>query len=238
MEEINFEDIGLTKNESKVYEILIKHGKSSSTQISSKSTVPYGRIYDVLGSLSEKGLVKTIPGKTKQFTATSPDELINVINTKEEKLKKIKEKANELKQFYNEESKDTIQVSYGNKGFWKAVRELKKAEKSLFNIKWNSDINPELKKERITRQKQKIIQNSLVRYNKETKSNVDKWIKIDRNIKQIENNGVAISIVDEEEIMIGLIKSNITIVVKDKAFSQLMKVLFTETYKNAQSIPK
>ena len=79
MQNINFEELGLTKNESKVYQTLVEFGKMSSTQVSSKSGAPYGRIYDVLGSLIKKGLVRVIPDKTKKFIASSPQELIKTI---------------------------------------------------------------------------------------------------------------------------------------------------------------
>ncbi len=45
MSEVNlFEELGLTKNEGKVYETLVKFGKMSSSEVSSKSEVPYGEV--------------------------------------------------------------------------------------------------------------------------------------------------------------------------------------------------
>ena len=62
-----YQELGLTINESKVYEILIKHGKLGSGETSSFSGVPYGKIYSVLDSLITKGLVKVIPSNRSRI---------------------------------------------------------------------------------------------------------------------------------------------------------------------------
>ena len=43
-----FSELGLSLNEGKAYSELIKHGKLSASEISSKSEVPYGKIYVIL----------------------------------------------------------------------------------------------------------------------------------------------------------------------------------------------
>ena len=62
-----FYELGLSQNEGKVYLTLVEFGKLSANDLSGKSGVPYGRIYDVLESLKNKGLVVVVPEKTKKF---------------------------------------------------------------------------------------------------------------------------------------------------------------------------
>src|SRR4030043_426727 len=160
----NYEGIGLTKNEAKVYETLIKFGKLGAGEISRESGVSYSKIYNVLDSLINKNLASVIPEKSKKFIPGSPEALIELIEKKQNKLEKSKEKA-----------------------------------------KKGKDIK------------------TLARYDKETEKNVKKYLKSNKNIKEIENKGIAMSILDDEQVMIALIKSNVTLLIKDFAFTKIMK---------------
>ena len=73
------------------------------------------------------------------------------------------------------------------------------------------------------------------RIDEETEKNVRERRKISKNIKPIKNEGVAMAIIDDEEIMITLIKSNTIMLVRDKPFIKLMKELFLNYYKNSKS---
>ena len=76
----------------------------------------------------------------------------------------------------------------------------------------------------------------LTRFDSETEKNVRKWLKVNKNIRKFENDGVAMSIIDDEEVMIGLIKSNVTLLVKDRAFAKVMKKMFLESFEGAEKI--
>lgn len=236
MEKIDLTEAGLTNNETKVYETLILHGVLSSTECSSKSGVPYGRVYSVLGGLIEKGLVKIIPGKTKKFAPTSPDSLLDLLKKKEEEINKIKERIKELKKFYEQNEKNVIEIAYGDKGFWKLVNSMSKPKKEEYNIRYNYEKRnweiQEIKK--LIKKGIKIF--DLVRLISENERDIKKLKKINTNVKILENNGVVISIVDKNEVLIGLIKSNTTLLIRDRPFTEIMKKMFEETYKNAEEI--
>ena len=86
------EEIGLTKNESKVYITLLKIGTSRTGDILKKSNLNSGKIYEILDSLAQKGLVKeSIINKIKYFTAISPERIIDYLDNKEKKIKENKE---------------------------------------------------------------------------------------------------------------------------------------------------
>jgi len=235
-EQEEFEEIGLTKNESKAYEALVKFGKLTAGETSAKSGVPYSRIYDILESLVHRGIVETIPEKTKKFIPSNPEHFLEIIKKKEEKLEKIKEKIKEMKQFYDIKEKNPVTMAFGRAGFYKIVKELSKSTKYSYSIKWTSEIKPEWIKETKEKLKKGIDVKSLVRKDKETEKNIKDWIKVNKNMRVLENEGFACSIIDDKEVMLSLIKSNVTLLVKDEAFTKVMKKLFLSEYEKAETI--
>lgn len=231
-----FHELGLTVNEGKAYSELVKHGKLSASEVSSKSSVPYGKIYVVLQGLIEKGLVKVVPEKTKKYSPTSPDSLMKLVENKKKVLEGAQEKIKKLKQFYDKEDKDFLVIGEGEKGFWKIADEMKEIDKYNYNIRWSSKIRSDSLKRARKNIKKGIDIKNLVRYENETKKNVEKRLKVEKNTRKFPNEGIALSIIDNEEVMIGLIKKNTTLLIKDKAFAKVMKQLFLGAYEKAEEI--
>ncbi len=67
-------ELGLTEYETAVYEALLSLGSSSGGSISKKSSVPHGKTYEALHSLSTKGLITILPTKPQTFRAIPPKE--------------------------------------------------------------------------------------------------------------------------------------------------------------------
>jgi len=233
-----FKEIGMNVNEGKVYSELVKHGKLSASEISSRAGVPYGKIYVVLQSLIDKGFVRVVPEKTKKFVSSSPENLEKAIDERKKMLDEAKEKVKELKQFYDEKEGDFLAIAKGDKGFWKIAEDMKKVEKYAYNIKWKPRVNSDTIQKRKTWNKKNnnIDVKELVRYDDETKKDVDKLIKVIPSMKKFENEGIALSILDDEEVMIGLIKKNTTLLIRDSAFAKVMKQLFLPAYEKAENI--
>ncbi len=237
MEEFeSYEELGLTKSEGKVYETLVKFGKLAAGEISRESGVSYSKIYNVLDALISKGIVKVIPEKSKKFVPSSPEDLIKFIEEKQKRLEKAKEKANELKKFYEVKEKNPVVMEVGRKGFYKIVKELKDGTKYSHSVKYTCESRPEWMRNAVNNIKKGIDSKTLTRYDKETEKDVKKWLKVKKNMRKIDNEGVAMSIIDDEEVMIALIKSNVTLLIKDAPFTKIMKKMFEETYKNAEEI--
>lgn len=232
-----FKELGLNVNEGKLYSELVKHGKLSAAEVSSKAGVPYGKVYVVLQGLIDKGFVRVVPEKTKKFSPASPENFEKVIEEKKKLLEEAKEKVKELKKIYDDKEKDVLIVGEGDKGFWKISDDMKKVEKYGYNIKWDSKIKPgflEKTKKRI--KAGKIDAKNLVRYDRETKKNVDKWVKTGLSQAKFSNEGIALSILDDEEVMIGLIRKNTTLLIRDEAFAKCMKRLFLAAYEKSEKI--
>lgn len=231
-----YEELGLSGNEAKAYEALIEFGKLGAGELSARSGVSYSKIYVVLDKLVNKGLVKIIPEKSKKFVPSGPDELIKLIESRQKKLEQAKEKANELKKFYDIKEKNPVVMQVGRKGFYKIVKELKQGKTYSYSLKYTCEARPEWMRNAVRNKRLKIESKTLTRYDDETKKDVKKWLKVKKEIKQIENEGIAMSINDDEEVMISLIKSNVTLLIKDVPFAKLMRKMFLETYKNAPSL--
>ena len=87
-----FEELGLTKGESKVYSYLLKAGISTTGPIVKNSKVAYSKVYEILERLIRKGLISfIIKEKTKHYKALQPSRL-NEYLEKEKKQIQNKEK--------------------------------------------------------------------------------------------------------------------------------------------------
>ena len=231
-----YHELGMTLNEGKVYDTLVKFGKLGAGNISKKSGVSYSKIYDILGGLVNKGLVNLVPEKTKKFIPGDPKVLIKLIEKREKELAKAKVKAAEMKTFYDIREKNPVEMVSGKGNFDRIVKELIRPQKYDYSIKWSMDARREWLREGGGQVKKNVSKKDLVRYDKETEKNVKKWMRVHKDIRHMDNSGVAISIRDDKEVMLGLIKSNVTLLVKDAAFAKVMKQLFLAYYNQAEKI--
>ena len=238
---MDWQELGLNKYEIAVYKGLLSIGKSSAAEISKESQVPYGRIYDILTSLHQKGLVTTIPEKTKKFIAASPEVLKTLLAEKkklfDEKAKMLEKEISELKPIHKEKERFApVQLVEGKRNFYKLERTVSKPKKSEYYIKYTSEYQPVWEREVRSYKRKKIEIKTLTRYDEETKKNVEKWLKTIPETKKINNEGIALSIIDDKEVLISLIKSNVTLLIKDVPFAKIMKQLFLDSYNSAQPI--
>ncbi|HLC57248.1 MAG TPA: helix-turn-helix domain-containing protein [Candidatus Nanoarchaeia archaeon] len=89
--------IGLSKNEIKVYFALLELEQSSATPIVRKSSIPNSKVYPTLEKLIKKGLVSyVIKNNVKYFQPSSPKNLIDLLDKKEKEIIRQKQKINLL----------------------------------------------------------------------------------------------------------------------------------------------
>ncbi len=90
MKEKVLAELGLSKNESKIYISLLETGAATMTRIAEASGIHRVNVYDSIAKLKEKGLVGQIShdGK-KHYQAAPPDALRNIIKEKEIRLNQI-----------------------------------------------------------------------------------------------------------------------------------------------------
>ena len=65
-------EFGLTEYEVKVYIALVESGPMPASQLSTTATIPYSKIYEILGNLERKGWVETQQGRPSKYFPKPP----------------------------------------------------------------------------------------------------------------------------------------------------------------------
>jgi len=68
----SLEKIGLTGYEIRTFSSLLTSGEQTASEISQKSGVPYSKIYEILGTLEEKGWIGSDDSRPTKYFAKSP----------------------------------------------------------------------------------------------------------------------------------------------------------------------
>jgi len=88
--EEHLRELGFSQNESRVYLALLELGCCNVGKIANKSRVHRTNVYDALEGLSRKGLVSSVLKENiKFYEAINPDNLVNLLREKENKLNQI-----------------------------------------------------------------------------------------------------------------------------------------------------
>jgi sugar-specific transcriptional regulator TrmB len=83
------EELGLSKNEAKVYLALLGIGSASVGKITKESGVHRRNVYDALERLMKRGLVGDVTkSKVKYFEVANPNRLLDILNKEKESMKK------------------------------------------------------------------------------------------------------------------------------------------------------
>lgn len=121
-------DIGLGKNDIKVYITLLQHLDLGINEIASKSSVHRVNVYDALKQLQKQGLVTEIlQGDKKIYRATEPKQLFSVLETKQEKLVSVMP---QLNAFY-EQSENQAQIFEGIEGIQHILNDMIETEQPI-----------------------------------------------------------------------------------------------------------
>src|SRR5438034_10965511 len=65
-------EFGLTEYEAKVYVSLVESGTQTASELSRTASIPYSKIYEILGNLERKGWVETEQGRPSKYYAKAP----------------------------------------------------------------------------------------------------------------------------------------------------------------------
>jgi predicted DNA-binding transcriptional regulator len=133
MHEELLREIGLSPNEARVYEALLQTGEASVQEISIKSKVHRRNVYDSISKLIEKGLASEVFIKgEKNFKATNPRRLLELLKEKEEKLNKA---LPEMQTKYEaEEEKEEAYFYRGIEGFKNYLQDILKEKQTVYFI--------------------------------------------------------------------------------------------------------
>ncbi|WP_196214061.1 TrmB family transcriptional regulator [Methanolobus vulcani] len=112
-------DLGLTKYEASAYSTLLKEGVTGAQELSRKSDIPVGKVYEVLSNLNNMGLVEFQRSRPRKYKAVKPSIALNNLYTKKEEetkneLENFKLKVTELESKFS----DIAQPDHTELQFW------------------------------------------------------------------------------------------------------------------------
>ena len=111
------QQFGLSKNEAKIYELLLRFGQRPVSFIAKQSNIHRRNVYDVLQRLAEKGLVfEIISHKENLYEAVSPEKFREHIDEKSRQLEKAMPKLLDL--FTTTKADEQVYIYRGPQG-WK-----------------------------------------------------------------------------------------------------------------------
>ena len=139
------EAAGLTKNEAKIYSLLVRLNKSNVTDLAKKTGIHRRSVYDVLMRLTDKGLVSyIIADGVKVYIANDPKILKNLIDNRKKAIDKGLPRLQKL--FEESSKKKATKFFMGKKGI-RAILESQLEQKNEILVLGGSHKAPELLKE-------------------------------------------------------------------------------------------
>lgn len=119
----DIEELGLSKNEAKVYLALLELGETKTGLIVKKTEMHRVLIYDALESLIKKGLASYVTKENiKYFRAVDPERILDFIKEKEEKANILIPQLRELQE--NNLSKQSVEIYEGIIGLKSALNNM------------------------------------------------------------------------------------------------------------------
>jgi len=83
-------ELGLTQYQIDAYITLVDGGQMAASEISKKASIPFSRVYDVLGDLERLGFIIVKKARPTQYIPVSPHEVIQLVRLRwEEKMDKF-----------------------------------------------------------------------------------------------------------------------------------------------------
>ena len=241
-------EYGLDKYESLGYVTLLKIGISTSSIISKKSNVPYGRIYSVLSSLESKGFIKIYHGTPKRFMAIEPRIVLNkIIDKKIIEINTIRDKNNKFIQELENSTKreitkplETINTIEGKKNYLNlSVKLHQKAQKEWRTIHRLPLYQPHIQayKDMI---KKGIKVRVLTHITDENKKNLKIWKSMNLEIRNLNYIPSRYTVIDDTEVVLRLsdpkIGGYISLHIQNQALARTLSTNFDELWGKATSL--
>lgn len=237
-------NIGLTKYEIECYKGMLELGIVKAKELCKQTGVPYGRIYDVLQQLAEKGLISVIPTKPKSFKVIDPKLAFALaLQKKEEELKHLRQSLSglEFKQPEVHRTKDSTVVLRGKEQQFEIVRHFHRTvKKELMSISRN--FNPDVAYKTAIRQalqrkvSMRVIIRALMQKNKEF---ITECVDNGAEFREKELSGLRLVIKDREEMLLSIVepKTNdrFSIYTNNKEFVSSMAVFFNTLWNSSKS---
>jgi HTH-type transcriptional regulator, sugar sensing transcriptional regulator len=127
------QELGLSLNEARIYEALLKLGKSSISQIAVETSIHRRNVYDAVNRLVEKGIITPVIGsKDSNYLPVDPGKLLEIVEEKRQKLQKILPALEDL--FKQEKGSEGIYILKGIEGYKNALRDILNVGQTCYTI--------------------------------------------------------------------------------------------------------
>jgi len=127
------QNLGLAKNEARIYETLLREGECGVSVISAKSKVNRRNVYDSLNRLMEKGLVFEVrTALENRYRAVEPSKLNELIDEKQQALSSILPEMSKL--YAGTPRKDEVFVYRGIEGWKNYLRDMLRVGEDNYTI--------------------------------------------------------------------------------------------------------
>lgn len=124
-------DLGLSKNDSKVYLALLRNGSNSISSVAKASSIHRANVYEAISRLKAKGLVSEVSiNSKKMYLAAEPSALQTIIKEKELKLNSLLPEL--LLDYELRNTSDIVQVFEGVKAIRDVTRRYVSIGKDIY----------------------------------------------------------------------------------------------------------
>lgn len=233
------QNLGLSKNESKVYFALVKLKTASANELSRDANVPRVNTYDILQSLKAKGLVGTIIKANKMlFMPADPKVLSELLEKKKKELSETENSINGLKALFEaEQTPQDIKVFKGKIGIKTILKDVLTSKTEILNF-GSSGMFPSFYSEYFDiwesqRAKQKIKMRIVTSKSMKDKVQIKKFQII--QFLDMEFKNQTSTFIYEDKVAIFIWTENpLAILIRDKEFSNSNRNYFEELWKIAK----
>lgn len=222
---------GLNDNEIRVYKACLELGSSSVTIIAKRAKIYRTLCYEVLKSLSEKGLVSyLVKEKKKFFEAASPKKFIQILKEKENAIKNILPEMISIQG--QVKTKPSITMYEGKEGIKTVMEQLLEETKKCDAFSTNIEMKKLLKHyfpNFVERRKKAEIKIRLLLDSKPITRYLLKYKIIKKKFETgfwLYNNKVLIINFEEKE--------PIAIVIENKSYKKTMQIMFDIAWKTSK----
>lgn len=128
-----FQELGLSKNEARIYETLLREGELPVGQIAVKSRIHRRNVYDSLQRLREKGLVFEILQKSEnKYQPVDPNKLRELVQEKEQRLAAVLPQLQSL--FESTPRQEAVYIYRGIEGWKNYLRDILRVGEDFYCI--------------------------------------------------------------------------------------------------------
>ena len=243
-------DIGFSEKEIAVYLALLSLGKGIVTKISRVASVSRTTTYDILDSLSQKGLVKVSGKEPKQeYVAEDPEKLgkliLEEIEKKNNNLAQVKDIIPELRSVYKEGERPKIKFYEGLDGLVEVYNDTLTAREPIVAFASYEDMEPLLPKYFGSYYDRRVKNNISARgITPETPMSLEHMRKDKEEMRELslvpkDKYGFTPDIeIYDNKVMIASWKEKLGIIIESQEISDAMKKIFELAWLGARQFKK